>query len=291
MSKLAFLGLGAMGAPMAARLLQAGHDLAVWNRSAAKADDLVARGARRAASPAEAARGADAVLTMLSAPEALHDVVFGANGAAHGLSAGSTFIDMSTVGPHAFAALRGRLPAGVAVLDAPVLGSVPQATDGTLQVYVGGDAADFERWRGVLEALGRPRHVGPSGSGAALKLVVNSTLGTLMGAFGEALALADRLGLEQGVALDALCDSPIGVTARSKRAYVETGAYPPRFTLGLARKDLRLVVEAAASAGLALRLAPAARHWFDAAGEAGFDALDYSAVVACIRGVAARGVG
>jgi 3-hydroxyisobutyrate dehydrogenase-like beta-hydroxyacid dehydrogenase len=288
MAKLAFLGLGQMGAPMAARLLAAGHDLAIWNRSRDKTAPLAARGARVGASPAEAARGTAAAFTMLATPEAVEQVVLGPDGVAAGLAPGATLVEMSTIGPDAFLRLRERLPRPLDVLDAPVLGSVPQATEGTLQVFVGGEPALFERWRPVLEAFGKPRRVGPAGSGAALKLVVNSTLGSLMCTLGEALALAGALGLGPAPVLDALCESPIGVTARSKRQHIESGTYPPRFKLDLARKDVRLVGEAAARAGLELPLAAAARRWFEAAGEAGLGDLDYSAVVARIRGRQAR---
>lgn len=288
MAKLAFLGLGQMGAPMAARLLAAGHDLAVWNRTAAKSEPLVRRGARPAATPRDVARGAEAVFTMLADPEALTTVLFEQHGASAGLAPGAALVEMSTVGREAILKTRGRLSAAVTMLDAPVLGSVPQATDGTLQIFVGGEAGDYERLRPVLAAMGQPVHVGALGAGASLKLVVNSTLGALMTALGEAMALADACGLDQGIVLDALASSPIGVTTRSKRDHIQSGTYPPRFQLALASKDMRLVAEAAASAGCDLRLAAAARSWFDAAAAAGLGPLDYSAVVAHIRRRPAR---
>lgn len=283
MTKLGFCGLGRMGAPMAARLVQAGHDVAVWNRTPSRADPLVERGARRASTPAEAAAGAEAVLTMLATPEALDAVLFGDDGVAGGLGDGATLVEMSIVGPAAVADARSRLPAGVAMLDAPVLGSVPAATDGTLQVFIGGEAEAVERWLPVLSVLGRPVHLGPLGAGAAMKLVVNSTLGALMTALGEALALADALGVDQAAALDVLSDSPIGVTARGKRERIQSGRYPPNFTLALAAKDMRLVTDAAGHAGLDARLAGAARSWLEEAVGAGLGDLDYSAVIAHVR--------
>ena len=284
MAKLAFLGLGQMGAPMAARLLAAGHDLAVWNRTPTKTEPLLSRGARRADSPAEAVRGADAALTMLAGPEALAEVVSGSQGLFAGLGAASTLIEMSTVGPEAVRQSALQLPPGATMIDAPVLGSVPQATDGTLKIFVGGTLEAFERWRDILAVLGQPMHVGELGAGASMKLVANSTLGALMTALGEALALADALGLDEGKALQVLADSPIGVTVQSKRAHIASGEYPPRFKLALARKDMRLVTEAAAQAGRELRLVAAARGWIEAADEAGLGMLDYSAVIAHIRG-------
>ena len=294
MATLAFCGLGRMGEPMAGRLLDAGHDLAVWNRTAARADGLVERGARRADSPAEAADGADGVFTMLSTPEVLEAVVFGegSHGSAalvEGLAPGTTLVDMSTVGPDAVRAVADRLPDGVAMLDAPVLGSVSQATDGTLKVFVGGADELFARWRPVLEELGRARHLGPLGAGASMKLVANSCLGALMTALAEALALADALELDQAVVLDVLSESPIGATTKSKRPRIESAEYPPNFTLELAAKDLRLVSEAAGRLGVDAKVAAAARAHFEAADESGFGDLDYSAVIAHVRGHTAGG--
>lgn len=274
---------------MAARLVDAGHDVAVWNRTPERAAALVERGARHARSPADAAAGAEAVLTMLSTPEVLEEVACGEEGMASGMAPGGTLVEMSTVGPGGVAAVRARLPAGVSMLDAPVLGSVPQATDGTLAVFVGGDDAVVERWRPLLGVLGRPRHVGPLGAGAAMKLVANSTLGALMTGLAEALALADAFGLDQSAALDVLAESPIGVTTRSKRALVESGRYPPNFTVSLAAKDLRLVAEAAEAAGVEVRVSPAARSWMEEADAAGLGPLDYSAVIAHVRGREALG--
>ncbi len=128
---------------------------------------------------------------MLADPAAVEEVVSAAD-----LGAGTTLVEMSTIGPDAARALAAGLPEGVDMLDAPVLGSIPQATEGTLKIFVGGDAEVFERRRPVLEAMGTPRHLGPLGAGAAMKLVANSTLGALMTGLAEALALADGLGLD-----------------------------------------------------------------------------------------------
>ncbi|HET7722585.1 MAG TPA: NAD(P)-dependent oxidoreductase, partial [Acidimicrobiales bacterium] len=196
----------------------------------------------------------------------------------------ATLIEMSTIGPDAVRSLAARLPEGVDVLDAPVLGSIPQATEGTLKIFVGGGAEVFEAQRLVLEAMGTPRHLGPLGAGAAMKLVANSTLGALMTGLAEALALADGLGLEESDVLDILSESPIGVTTKGKRPLIESGVYPPNFTLALAAKDLRLVMEAAEAAGVELRVAAAARSWLERADEHGLGDLDYSAVIADVRG-------
>ena len=284
MAKLAFCGTGQMGTPMATRLLAAGHDLTVWNRSAEKAQPLVDLGAKLADSPAAAARDAEAAITMLADREALEEVVIGPDGVAEGLPEGATLIEMSTVGPDAVRELAIRLRPRFHVIDAPVLGSVAQAEEGELKIFVGASPEEFARWVKVLGAMGTPFHVGPLGSGASMKLAVNSTLGALMTALGEALALADRLGLDQEDVFDVLVGSPIGITARSKRSRVMGGRYPPNFKLRLAVKDMDLVHETATRLGLELRVAEAARSWFHDAAAKGLGEMDYSAVVALITG-------
>lgn len=288
MVKLAFLGLGQMGGPMARRLLGAGHDVSVWNRTPVKADSLVAEGAGRGATPADAGQGVEAAITMLADPEALESVLFGRDGLAEALQEETTFIDMSTVGRETVLRVAQRLPRGVTMLDAPVLGTVPQAEDGQLKIFVGGEQVLFQRWRPLLEVLGTPRYVGPSGAGASVKLVVNSTLGAVSSAIGEALALADALELDERMALDVLADSVVGTGVTRARPSIESGAYPPRFKLSLARKDLGLVTDAAGHAGLHLQVASAARDWFQSAVDQGLGELDYTAVVAHIRGRGAR---
>ena len=288
MTTIAFCGMGRMGLPMAGRLLDAGHDLAVWNRTASRAGPLVDRGARLADSPAAAASGADVAVTMLADPAAVEDVVLREDGLAAALEPGSTVVEMSTIGREAVRALVARLPEGVDLLDAPVLGSVPAATDGTLKILVGGDEKVFERRRAVLEAMGIPRYLGPPGAGAAMKLVANSTLGALMCGLAEALALADALDLDQADVLDILAESPIGATVKSKRKLIESGTYEANFSLALAAKDLALVTAAAEQTGTDLRLAPGARSWFEQAEAAGLGDLDYSAVIAEARGRAVR---
>jgi 3-hydroxyisobutyrate dehydrogenase-like beta-hydroxyacid dehydrogenase len=289
MTTLAFVGLGQMGLPMAGRLIDAGHDLVVWNRSPEKAKPLVERGARLADAPADAARAAQAVFTMLATPEALEEVVFGSGGLAEGMQEGHTLVEMSTVGPDVVRVIAERLPDGVAVIDAPVLGSVPRATDGTLQVFVGADPVLAERWMPVLEAFGQPIHMGPPGSGAAMKLVTNSILGALMSGLAEALTLADAFALDQSTVLDILAESAIGATVKSKRDKIESGRFAPNFKLSLALKDLRLVTAAAQNAGLQLPLAMAARAWFEVSDAEGLGSYDYSAVTARARNRPVKG--
>jgi 3-hydroxyisobutyrate dehydrogenase len=273
-----------MGAPMASRLLHAGHDLVVWNRSAERTVPLAQEGAAVASSPAKAAAGADFVITMLATPEALEQVLFGTAGLAAALSPGQVLIDMSTVGPDEVRSVAARLPKGATLVDAPVRGSVPLAASGRLEVFVGATDENHERVRPILETFGKVRHTGGPGSGAAMKLVANLALGAAIVTLGEALSLGESLELKRDILLDALADSPIGPIVAAKRASVESGQFAPTFKLRHAAKDLRLVTEAAAARGRELKQARANRAWLDEAAERGAADLDFSAVVATISG-------
>ena len=274
MTAVGVIGLGAMGTPIALRMLESGHSVAVWNRTAARADPLKAAGAEVAASPAEVAAAADLVITMVTDAAALRAVTEGAEGALAGFRQGSILVDMSTVGPRTARELGAR----VSMLDAPVLGSVAEARSGSLQIFAGGDEAVFERAAPVLAALGEARLVGPQGSGAAAKLVVNATLVGLLGVLGEAIALGDSLGLGRERAFEILATTPLAAQAERRRPAIEDGTYPPRFALSLARKDADLVLEAAPE----LRLTAAARSWLTEAEAAGRGGQDYTAVLAQI---------
>ena len=284
MAKIAFLGLGQMGTPMATRLLQAGHEVTVWNRTPDRTKALAEAGATVAGSPAEAGAGAVFAITMLATPAALTEVVLGEHGLMKGLGPSQVYIDMSTVGPHTVRSIAPRLPSGVAVVDAPVRGSVGQAADGRLEIFVGASDKDFERVRPILESLGSVGHVGGLGAGAAIKLIANLALGASIAVVGEALALGEALGLRRAPLLDMLEGSQLGPVVRTKRANIESGHYPPSFKLRHAAKDLRLVIEAASAVDRDLKVSAAARAWLDAAVERGAADLDYSAVVATISG-------
>jgi 3-hydroxyisobutyrate dehydrogenase-like beta-hydroxyacid dehydrogenase len=287
MARVAVVGLGAMGSRIARRFLDAGHELTVWNRDAARAEPLVAAGASAAQTPAEAARQAEAVVTMVADPEALATVTEGPDGAAAGLSPGSVLVQMSTVGPLALERLAAVVPEP-SLLDAPVLGSIGEVEAGSLRIFAGGQAELLERWTPLLEMLGTVLHLGPVGAGTAAKLVANSTLVGVAGLLGEALALGTALGLPAEVAFDVLEATPLGEQAKRRRPAFESGEYPPRFSLSLARKDADLILDAAAQRELDLRLATAAREWLADAERSGRGADDYSAVLAEIVSRAPR---
>ncbi len=266
--RIAVLGLGAMGSRIARRLLDAGHEVVVWNRTAEKAKGFP----DIAASPAAAADEADAVITMLANPQALRDVTRDI--------APRTLIEMSTVGPAAIHELSTALPPETDILDAPVLGSRAEAEAGTLQIFVGATPELYAKWAPLLETLGTPHHVGGLGAGAAAKLVANLTLVGTLALLGEALRLAERLGLSRDATFEVLATTPIATVAGRRREALETNEFPPRFPLSLAHKDAELVVAAAAE----LRLAQAARSWLADADEASWGERDYSALLAWILG-------
>lgn len=279
MSRYAFVGLGVMGSRMAGRLLDAGHRLIVWNRTTEKTASLAARGAEVAATPADAAAGADAVVTMLADPDALRDVTERQDGVLAGMRAGATLIEMSTVGPSAIQRLASMLPEGVALMDAPVLGSTTEAESGRLRIFMGGDDGVVARWRDELAVLGEPLHVGPLGSGSRAKLVANSTLFGVLSVFGEAIALADALGLPREATFEVLSGTPVGAQVERRRAAIESGDYPFRFAMSLALKDATLVQDAAAAAGVDMRVARAARSWIQSAVDAGMAERDYASML------------
>ncbi|MFL5952272.1 MAG: NAD(P)-dependent oxidoreductase [Gaiellaceae bacterium] len=264
--KVAVLGLGAMGSRIARRLLDAGNDVVVWNRTPTKAEGFP----RVAASAAEAAEEADVTITMLANPEALRDVTEQIEP--------RLLIEMSTVGPEAVAELARRME----VIDAPVLGSRSEAEEGTLQIFVGATPEQYAQWSPLLAPLGTTHHVGPVGAGASAKLVANSTLLGTIGVLGEALVLARRLGLSREAAFEVLAVSPLAAQAERRRPGVEANDYPPRFGLALARKDADLVGAAAPD----LRVAQAVRSWLAEADDAGWGDRDYSAVLGWLLDVA-----
>jgi 3-hydroxyisobutyrate dehydrogenase-like beta-hydroxyacid dehydrogenase len=273
-TKVAVVGLGGMGSRIARRLADAGHELTVWNRTRSKAEAL---GLPVAETPAEAAAQAEVAITMLADPAALQAVTEGPDGVAAGASDETTLIEMSTVGPAAIERLRGVFAGPL--LDAPVLGSLSEVESGTLSIFVGGERDLYERWQDLLSVLGNPLYVGPSGSGAASKLVANTILIDLIATLGEAVALAEALGLSRDTAFEVLGRTPLADQAERRRPALESGEFPPRFPLRLARKDADLIAEQ----GLDLRVTEAARSWLHDA-----DDQDYSAVLLTILERATR---
>ncbi|MEU8176289.1 NAD(P)-dependent oxidoreductase [Microbispora hainanensis] len=265
---IAFLGLGRMGVPMAGRLVAAGHKVTVWNRTPRDVP-----GAEAAPSAAEAAAGADIVITMLSDPDAVSEVV---RAALPGLRPGSVLVEMSTIGPDVVRSLSGLLPEGVGLVDAPVLGSVGPAAEGTLVVLAGGRPEDLGRVSDVLRVFGTVHEAGGPGSGAATKLAVMSALVTAQVGLAETMAYADALGVGRTALLDVLGATPLAGLAERLRPVAESGPFETRYALGLAAKDLRLATE---GPGRHQTVTSAARDLLAEAVAAGLAGHDLTAVV------------
>jgi 3-hydroxyisobutyrate dehydrogenase-like beta-hydroxyacid dehydrogenase len=275
MTTVAVIGLGAMGSRIARRLIDAGYEVVVWNRTRSRTAEV---GALALESPAAAARRSEAVITSLTGPDALRAVTEGPEGVLAGAD-GATLIEMSTVGPAAIARLAALVQEPNALLEAPVLGSRPEAEAGTLRIFAGGPADLVERWRPLLEHLGTVLHVGPLGAGAAAKLVANATLVGTITLLGETVALADGLGLLRTETYEILAATPLAAVAERRREALESDDLPTRFALSLARKDADLIAESAETKGLDLRVLEAARSWLAEADDAGWGDRDYAAVL------------
>ena len=282
-TKVALLGLGLMGRPMAANLAKAGFPLTVWNRTQARANEVAAAhaGVRVAATPADAAAQSDVVLTIVSDPPALEEVLWSTNGVLAGLQRSALLIDSSTVSPalarKAAAAAKAK---GAAFLDAPVTGGTWGAEKGELVFMIGGEAADYERALPVLQAMGkRFFHLGGHGAGQTVKLAMNSILALQVQAFAEAAALVRGSGIAGEKLFEVLQSS----MARNpvldvKGPLILKDEFAPSFPLRLMHKDLGLALELANQTGVPLPATAAARETYNAVRGAAQEDLDYAAV-------------
>ena len=286
---VAVIGAGRMGAAMAGRLRRAGADVVIFNRTRATAERVAgATGAVVADTPAQAAAAAPVVLVSLADDQALLDTYGGASGIAAGVSQGTVVADTSTVDPQTIRQLAPLLAARRAgLVDAPVSGSVPSVERGELTVLAGGTAADLEQARPVLQLLARQIfHVGPSGSGAAMKLAVNTVVHGLNEALSEALVLAEKAGIDRSTAYDVIAASAAGAPfVQYKRAAFEHPQQAPvAFSLDLVAKDLNLILGFARRLGVQLPQAETNRQTVVTAIGAGMGERDMSALADLFRG-------
>jgi len=284
--RVALFGLGLMGTGMAGRLLGAGFSLSVFNRTPAKAADLVARGARLARTPRDAAADADILISMLADDAASRDLWLGEHGALGGARTGSVCIECSTVST----AWIGELAAAATqkacdLLDAPVTGSRAQAAAGELNFLVGGQDAVLECAQPVFAAMGRSVvHVGPSGSGALLKLINNFLCGVQAASLAEALVMIERAGLDRDTATAVLAKgAPGSPLLNALLPRMMSKDFAPRFHLGLMQKDLAYAMKEGERVGIPLSTAGAAHGVFERAAASGYANDDFSAVVAPLR--------
>lgn len=255
---IGFIGMGTMGAPMAGRLIEAGHDLTIHNRTRAREEALAERGAARASSPKEAAAGADLVITMVSDTPDVEAVILGPDGAIHGMKEGAVLVDMSTISPTATREIARELEAkGVDMLDAPVSGGSEGASNGTLSIMVGGKAGVLESLRPVLGVLGNTiTHVGPIGSGQVTKAINQVIIAGTYAAVAEGVALGLAAGLDIDAAHQAVSGGAAGSWVLTNRAAnMIADHYPLGFRTRLHRKDLGIALETARELGVALPVA------------------------------------
>src|SRR4051794_33443113 len=291
--RVAFLGLGIMGRPMAANLGKAGFDLTVWNRTAEKAEQFAKEhGAVAAASPADAADDAGIAITMVPDAPEVEDVLLGELGAAEGLDEGDLAIDMSTIAPSASRRIAERVAGhGVAFVDAPVTGSRPKAESGTLTIMAGGADEHMRRARPLFEAMGeRVVHVGPQGHGEMAKVIANTVTAINAAAIGEALTMARAAGLDLDRFLEVARAGSSGSTMLELKAgpMVEHD-FEPLFRLDHMLKDVRHCLAEARALGIDLTLAETAERLYAAAAEAGHGDEDFAAVVTAAEAAAESG--
>ena len=254
--KVGFIGLGHMGAPMSSNVLAAGHDLVVHDVRPDAAAGLLAAGAAWAGSPRQAGADRDVVITMLPGPSQVEEVLLGPGGLLSGLSAGATWIDMSTSAPAVADRVRALAGScGPAILDAPVAGAVTCARDGTLQIFVGGTAEDYQRLRPLLETMGdreRILHVGPHGAGYTVKLMLNLLWFAYVTLTAEALTIGVRAGVDVATLRRSLLTSAAAshFLEHDVLSVLERGDFDDSFALALACKDLGLAVDLARETGV-----------------------------------------
>lgn len=268
--RVGFVGVGALGAKLAGRLLDGGFDLTVHDRDPAAARPLVERGARAAASPQETAAGADAVVTCLPSPAISAAVVAGEAGVLAGLRRGATWIEMSTTDAHEVQRLAAiAAEQGVATLEAPVTGGVHLAATGEITVIVGGDAEVAEAHMPLLAAMGRRIfHVGPLGRASDLKVITNMLAFVHLVADGEALMLARQAGLDLRQAWEVIAaSSGTSFVHETEGQVILNGSYDIGFTIDLALKDLGLALSLGEQTGVPLELASRVQRQFAEASE------------------------
>jgi 3-hydroxyisobutyrate dehydrogenase-like beta-hydroxyacid dehydrogenase len=288
MLKVAFLGLGRMGSPMAANIAKAGFPLFLYNRSSSKAVDLAQKtGATTMLTPSAVVRDADIVITMLSDEKSVHQVYEGPEGVLDSIKPGAIVIDMGTTGPEGVAWLAKEIERrGAHFLDSPVSGSTAAATSGTLTLMVGGEREVLEKARPVLESIGGLIYfLGASGSGMVMKLAVNGVIYALGQAVSESLVMAERAGISREAAYEVFENSAIAAPMVKYRhnAFIHPEDTPAAFAMTLAAKDLRLILKLAGEFGVQMKQAAVNLDVLNAAIEAGLGEKDMADVAVYLR--------
>jgi 3-hydroxyisobutyrate dehydrogenase len=255
--KVAFIGMGTMGAPMALNILKAGHEVTVHNRTREREKPVAKAGADRAASPAEAAAGAEIIITCVSDTPDVEALILGEEGVIHGAEKGSIVVDMSTISPTATRRMAERLAEkGVNMLDAPVSGGSEGAQKGTLSIMVGGELADLERAEPVLQAMGSTTYLGPIGAGQMTKAINQIVVAGTYWSVAEGIALGLKAGLDMEKVVQAVGGGAATSWAMLNRSgNMINNQYPLGFKVQLHRKDLNIALEVARELGVTLPVA------------------------------------
>ncbi|HLH99771.1 MAG TPA: 2-hydroxy-3-oxopropionate reductase [Acidimicrobiales bacterium] len=291
MTSVGFIGLGIMGAPMAANLVRAGFDVIGYNRTPAKAQPLAAAGGRVAGRAAEAATGVDVVATMLPDSPDVEEVLTGDDGILAAASPGTLFIDFSTIRPDVAAGLAARAAeAGMRMLDAPVSGGEQGAIDAALSIMVGGSAEDFDAARPVLDAVGKTIvHVGPAGAGQTVKAANQLIVAGNIELVAEALVFLDAHGVDLDRAVEVLSGGLAGSTVLTRKSPgMLAGDFAPGFRLALHHKDMGIVTEAARAAGVTIPLGALVAQLVGSMVAQGDGGLDHSALLEGVRRLSGR---
>jgi 3-hydroxyisobutyrate dehydrogenase/2-hydroxy-3-oxopropionate reductase len=289
MAKLGFLGLGLMGYPMARNLLKAGHEVAVWSHTGSKAKQLASEaGAKACATPAEAAKGAEAVFLCVGNTKMAEKTILGENGVIHGASRGAVVVDASTISPSASVDIHNALAAaGIEFLGAPCTGSTPGATNGTLTFMIGGDHKVFEKVRPLLEAMGKKLYYcGGPGMGLHAKLTQNLVLSNILQAFNEGIVLSTKAGVPPTLMLDILANS----AAKSglidyKAPFIFKRDFTTNFSVKWMHKDIGLMLESAEELSVPLPLTSLTRQMFQAAIAEGHGDEDICSTIKVLEGI------
>ena len=281
MEKIGFIGLGIMGSRMAANLQKAGFSLVVYNRTASKAESLVANGAVAAESPQAVAAQCATVFTMLSNPETVAEVAFGTNGFVKTMDKGGLWIDCSTVDPAFSTAMHKKtLALGIRFVAAPVAGTKAPAENGELLFFASGEQGDVAPLAPYFEAMGKKTvYMGGVPNGPAIKMLINQLLGQSMGAFAEAIALGKAMGLAQNTLFDVLLATPVTAPFLNLiRQKVESGNEEVNFPLKWMLKDLHLVSQTAYAHQVPMPTLQASKEAYAIAAKQGYAEKDFSAI-------------
>jgi len=287
--KIGWIGLGNMGQPMSTRLLEAGYQVTVYNRNAAKAAEVVKAGAKLVNSPKEAAAGADVVFTMIADNAALEAVTLGENGAVAGLKPGAILVDMSTVEPVGSMKVNAAVEAkGCKFLRAPVTGSTVLAKAGTIGILASGDKAAYEKTLELFKILGKAQfYLGGGEESRYMKIALNMMIGTSMQMFAESLVLGTKAGLNRAQMIEVICGSVVGSPfIQYKAKPLAEGNYAPAFSTRLMEKDFDLALSMAKGGGVPLPVTSLVRQMLAAAHNTGKADMDFSAVTLLLEELA-----